>query len=387
MSAFKQRAIFDDVVGELSAALFSSFRRKDQRHKAETYLHGLLTTVGRKTIRNIAAQVGGPADTEQSLHHFISSSPWDWRPVRAALTDYLEQMSSPQAWVVRAMQIPKGGEYSVGVDRIFAPHLGEMFRGQQAFGVWLASEELSAPVNWRMLLPDQWVSDPERRGRAGVPDGARPETPDECAVAAVLDTAQYGSPARRPVVIDLRRGDPHTAMPHLTASGVPVLARISSSCRVTVADRALPGFGAGALPARRILEAVKGLRRPVSWADPAAHGATRTSLVAAIPVSFPSPEGVRPRPLLLLGEWLDPSRPPVQLWLTDLTQMPMAALLRLTKLTHRVDRDFAHVGTTTGLLDYAGRSFQGWHRHITLASAAHAAHVLTAENYVMGRAA
>ncbi|MFE3186207.1 IS701 family transposase [Streptomyces violascens] len=387
MSAFKQRAIFDDAVGELSPALFSSFRRKDQRHRAETYLQGLLTTSGRKTIRNIAAQVGGPANTEQSLHHFISSSPWDWRPVRAALADYLEQMSSPQAWVVRVMQIPKGGEYSVGVDRTFAPHLGEMFRGQQAFGVWFASEELSAPVNWRLLLPDQWVSDPERRSRAGVPDWASPESPDECAVAAALDTAQWGSTSRRPVVIDLRRGNPHTAMPRLAASGLPVLARVSSSCRVTVADRALPGFGAGALPARRILEAVKGFRRSVSWVDPACHGATKTSLVAAVPVSFPSSEGVRPRPLLLLGEWFDPSRPPVQLWLTSPTQMPMAALLRLTKLTHRVDRDFTHIGTTTGLLDYAGRSFRGWHRHITLASAAHAAHALTAENYGMGRAA
>lgn len=90
----------EDVYAELCAALFSGFPRRDQRLKAEQYLHGLLTAQGRKSIRNIAAQIGGPA-AEQSLHHFVSSSTWDWQPMRAALAHFLERNSCPQAWVVR----------------------------------------------------------------------------------------------------------------------------------------------------------------------------------------------------------------------------------------------------------------------------------------------
>jgi SRSO17 transposase len=41
-----------------------------------------------------------------------------------------------------------------------------------------------------------------------------------------------------------------------------------------------------------------------------------------------------------------------------------------------VDRDFADIADRVGVRDYAGRSFAGWHRHMTLASAAHAAVVL-----------
>ncbi|MGW4159097.1 IS701 family transposase [Streptomyces sp. NPDC004788] len=367
------------MYGELCAALFSGFPRRDQRMKAEQYLRGLLTAQGRKSIRNIAAQIGGPA-AEQSLHHFISSSTWDWRPMRAELARYLQRHGAPQAWVVRPMPIPKAGQHSVGVDRRFDPEQGQVFRGQQAFGVWFAGEETSVPVNWRLFLPDPWVKDPTRRDRAEVPEGAGEETLEECAVNAALDTARWPDVARKPVLLDIRGGAGRAALHRLALAGVPVVARIGTNCRLTVADRSLPGFGAGPLTALQILESLKGLRRPVSWVDSAAGvRSSRTSLATAVRVTLPVPPGERQRPLLLLGEWDDPRRSPARLWITDLTGSAVGPLLRLTKLSRRVERDFRQVGEGAGLRDFVGRSFRGWHRHITLASAAHAATVLGTE--------
>ncbi|MFD7326565.1 IS701 family transposase [Streptomyces sp. NPDC059875] len=374
-----RNAVADDVYDELCATLFSGFPRRDQRLKAEQYLRGLLTAQGRKSIRNIAAQIGGPA-AEQSLHHFISSSTWDWRPMRAALAGFLEQNSCPQAWVVRSMPIPKAGEHSVGVDRRFDPERGQVFRGQQAFGVWFAAEELSVPVNWRLFLPDPWVKDRTRRDRAEVPEGAGEETMEECAVAAALDTARWQDVTRKPVLLDIRGGAGRAALNRLAGAGVPVVARIGATCRLAVADRALPGFGAGPLPAQQILESLKGLRRPVGWLDTATGSRTsRTSLATVVRVALPAPAGERMRPLLLLGEWDDARRPPSRLWITDLTGSTVGSLLRLTKLAGRVERDFTQVGEGAGLRDFVGRSFRGWHRHITLASAAHAATVLATD--------
>ncbi|MFI9612441.1 IS701 family transposase [Streptomyces sp. NPDC052023] len=372
-------AIWDDVVTEISATLFSTFRRKDQRLKAEQYLRGLLFAKGRKSIRNIAAHVGSAA-AEQSLHHFISSSTWDWRPIRAGLAAYLERGGAPRAWVVGSLHIPKAGEHSVGVDRLFAPQLGQMFRGQQASGLWFASEELSVPVNWRLLLPDQWVNDHERRERAEVPRGAGCESPEECAVAVALDTARNWNVTRRPVLLDLRGGAVRPTLARLARARLPVVGRIAASCRLTVADQALPGFGAGPLPAQHILESTKGLRRPVHWIDPVQRHASRTSLASVVRVSLLDPQAGRQRPMLLLGEWRDPQRPLSEVWLTDLMSAPVAPLLRLTKLTRRVARDFAETGEEVGLRDFVGRSFRGWHRHITLASAAHAAAVLATDS-------
>jgi hypothetical protein len=95
--------------------------------------------------------------------------------------------------------------------------------------------------------------------------------------------------------------------------------------------------------------------------------------VAGVRVRLPRDSHLSPRlgDLLLLAT-AEIGKPwPAQLWLTNMTAADPAALLRLTTLVDRVDQDFAEIADQVGVRDFAGRSFGGWHRHITLASAAH----------------
>ncbi|MEV7401136.1 transposase [Streptomyces sp. NPDC091267] len=363
-----------DVVSELAATVFSaSLRRRDQRMKGEQYLRGLLTAGGRKTMRNIASLTGGSA-VEQSLQHFISSSTWDWAPVREALAGYVQRTVPPQAWVLQQLSIPKAGDQSVGVVPGQAGS-GEA-SGQRAFGLWFASEEVSVPVNWRLHLPDCWLQDGVRRRRADIPAQTVAETPDECAAAVVLETMNRWPVPGRPLLLNAGGHNLPLLMREFAGAGMPVLARIGPSSRLAVADPALPGFGAGAVSAQQIVEAVKGLRHQVRW------GAS-SALVVAVRVAFgqrvPYTRGVPgrgQRSLLLLGVWNDPLRAAGELFLTDMTQAPLPALLRMSRLSRRVARDFTEVGERVGLRDFEGRSFRGWHRHMTLASVAHAAALL-----------
>ncbi|MCW8381974.1 IS701 family transposase [Streptomyces justiciae] len=380
-----------DVVAELSAALFPRvLRRKDQRWWAEQYVRGLLAADGRKSVRRIASAVGGGA-AEQSLHHLIAASTWDWSPMRAALADRLQDAVTPAAWVVQPMAIPKVGEHSVGVGRQFVPRAGRPDSGQQAFGLWFASERASAPVNWRLHLPGGWIRDAERRRRAEIPEGAGEESLEECAAAVVRSTLKWDLP-RRPVVLGAAGPDLGTAMRRYREAGVPLLVRVPGGTALAVAEPSLPGFGAGALAAQRIADSLRALRRPVQWADPLAGPTTvRSSLVVGVPVTLPD-EG---RPGLLLAEWTapqsaartDPRRPPTEFWLTDLDRMPVPALLRLAKLARRVARDCATTGEQVGLRDFVGRSFKGWHRHTTLASVAYAARTLDTSGVITARSA
>nr|WP_039931935.1 hypothetical protein [Streptomyces viridochromogenes] len=43
----------------------------------------------------------------------------------------------------------------------------------------------------------------------------------------------------------------------------------------------------------------------------------------------------------------------------------------------RVGRDAAEISEQVGMRDFVGRSFTGWHRHMTLVSAAHAVQALS----------
>ncbi|MFJ3235188.1 IS701 family transposase [Streptomyces sp. NPDC086787] len=366
-----------DRVAELSAALFpQALRRKDQRWWAEQYVRGLLAADGRKSVRRIAAAVGGGA-AEQSLHHLIADSTWDWSPMREELARFLQGAMPPSAWVVQPMAIPKVGEHSVGVGRQLVPRPGRPDNGQQAFGLWFASEQAAAPVNWRLHLPGGWVRDAERRRRADIPDGVGEETLEECAAAVVRSTLKWRVP-RRPVVLGAAGPDLGATVRRFQASGVPLLVRISGGTALTVTEPSSPGFGAGRLSAQRITDSVRSLRRPVRWSDPlSGTPVVRDSLVVAVRVALPGAAGDDGRSGLLLGEWGDPRRPPTEFWLTDLDRAPVPVLLRLAKLARRVARDCDTAGEQAGLRDFVGRSFKGWHRHTTLASVAYAARTLT----------
>ncbi|MFI9720070.1 IS701 family transposase [Streptomyces sp. NPDC052396] len=356
----------DAVLAELSATLFASLPRSDQRSRGETYLRGLLAAHGRKSIRNIAALAGGPA-AEQSLHHFVSSSTWDWGPVRRALAHHLARMAPPQAWVVRPMLIPKAGENSVGVERRFSQEAGQVVNAQQAVGVWAATTEQAVPVSWRLHLGEAWLGDPLRRRQALIPDTVPAETAGECAVQAYLGTVRtWGLPVR-PVVLDARRPDTLAALPRLRAAGVPVLARVDGSLRLAAGEG--PAGRAGELTAQQVLATARDLRRPVLWRAP--EGTVRALLTTAVRVALPAPAG-RGRDMLLLAVGEHGGRWPAELWLTDLLNVPPAVLVRLSRLIGRVDDDFEGIADRVGMRDFTGRSFGGWHRHITLASAAHA---------------
>ncbi|MFB7465066.1 IS701 family transposase [Streptomyces sp. NPDC056224] len=368
----RRRDPVDEAAEELCEAVLGSLRRSDQRARGRQYVRGLLATEGRKSIRNIAQQLGGPA-AEQSLHHFITGSTWDWQPVRTALSHHLAQSTPLTAWVAQPMAFPKGGAHTVGAGHRFDPHRGQMFRGQQAFGVWFTSAGVNTPVGWRLFLPPG--VDGNGGGTGGEGGGAH-ESYEECAVTGVLDTVRQRRLPARPVVLDIRGIGTRSTMNRFREAGLPVLARIGAAARLLVTDPALPGFGAGTAAARDILQGVRGLRVPVEWPDPSHPGTRRTSLVATVRVMMPDPSPARRREVLLFGEWTDPRRPPARLWLTDVARPSPAAVLRLTKQARRVSAAAAASVPEVGLRDFGGRSLPGWHRHVTMASVAHAARCL-----------
>lgn len=360
----------DLVVAELGSALFASFVREDQRRKGVEYLDGLLRAGGRKSIRNIAQAVGGQA-TEQYLHHFISDSTWCWRPVRRALAEHVGGVAEPDAWVVRPMLIPKAGKHSVGVARRFCADLGQTVNAQQAMGVWAASDEITVPVDWRLHLSQAWVQDPGRRRRAAIPDWARAETEVECAIEAFLGADARLDFPDRPLVMDARGMDVHAVVARLHP-GNPLLLRISGTQLFTVLDPAASRRGTDPLPARQIIGMARETRKPVAGRWPL--------LAATVRVGVPGQPG-RAGDLVLLGVGSAGQSWPAELWLSNQLDADTATLLHTSRFIDRVDHDFARFGDRVGLRDFTGRSFAGWHRHATLASAAHAVLALAETAY------
>jgi SRSO17 transposase len=117
--------------------------------------------------------------------------------------------------------------------------------------------------------------------------------------------------------------------------------------------------------------------QPVTWRQgtKATHGnptAAMTSHFLAIrvrPASRRIPradDGSLPE-CWLLAEWPPHADEPTNYWLSTLPQTtPIAELVRLAKIRWRAGHDYRELKTGLGLDHFEGRSFTGWHRHVTL---------------------
>jgi SRSO17 transposase len=63
---------------------------------------------------------------------------------------------------------------------------------------------------------------------------------------------------------------------------------------------------------------------------------------------------------------------PTDYWLSDLPpDTPLTDLVALAKARWRIEHDYRELKTALGLDHFEGRSWAGWHRHVTLVTAAH----------------
>ncbi|MFC0107697.1 IS701 family transposase [Kibdelosporangium aridum] len=345
----------DAIPDDLRDALFIALPRRDQHRNAMAYLRGLLGTPGRKTARNMAAALGGNG-VQQSLHHFVSGSTWDWSLMRRALAHHVTRVTAPSAWVVRPMTIPKFGDRSAGVHRYYSSDHGRVLNAQLAIGIWAASARLSVPLNWRLHLPESQITD--------------------CVANACRELESDWELPSLPVVVNAPDLDTAGIVSRLHAEGMRCVGRIAEGVRLTVADPRLTGLHAGTATAGAIIRAAREWRRPVVRVDQERGRPHASCAVSSVSVGVPTDAALPGKELRLVGVWQDGQRDPAELWLTGPGPRHATAVPNLSRSARRVDHDLTKIAEPVGVRDYSGRSHDGWHRHVTLASAAHAAVVI-----------
>lgn len=365
------------ALGEHCQDVFRSLSRADQRRMSEAYVDGLLRCPGKKSIRAIARELpDGPSD--QSLQQFVNQSNWDPWPVRRRLGEQVCGSGEPKAWVVGEVAFPKHGRQSAGVERQYVRTEERQSNCQVGVYVAYANEDVAVPVTWRLVIPRSWDADVSRRQKARVPADAVHQPMWRLQVEAVDDLCgEWGLPLA-PVVIDLREPrQVSDAFGQLYERGLEYIARVDHTVPVRVAAAAMrggrrpdDGWTPAEGPLDRIAAAFSGIpRRTLAWPDPATGAAVRSQFVS---VSVRSTGGM---PQVLLVEWGMGKRTPRAFWLSNMVDRGLEELVALVRLRARAGADVSAMCALTGLCDYEGRSFPGWHHHVTLASVAYAFHL------------
>src|SRR4051794_13429310 len=382
---------------EFAAEMFAPLVRRDQRDKGATYVRGLLLDGRRKSMQPMAERLGVD---HQGLQQFVSSSTWAVEPVRERLARRAVEVIAAEAWVVDDTGFPKDGTASPGVARQYSGTLGKVGNCQVGVSVCAVTDAASCPLDWRLFLPERWddagVASPEaaaavaeRRARAGIPAEARHREKWRLALD-MGDELARGGLAPPVVVADAGYGDIAEFRDGLGARGRPWVVQVQGVLSAH-AEGAVPalvptsGRGRPSRPRYRtkpvalrahVLAAGRAAARQVTWRQ-GSRGPMSSPFVVlrARPAGHPqaarrAADGSLPA-VWLLAEWPPEAAEPTDYWLSSLpADTPLAELVRLAKIRWRIEHDYRELKTALGLDHFEGRTFTGWHRHVTLVTAA-----------------
>ncbi len=368
-------------VAAFAETLFGHLTRADQRRWAHAYLEALLSTPGKKSVRRLAAAVSGSPTAGQSLQQFVNTSPWEWDPARQELTRWAEQREPARAWTLGRAVLPKRGEQSVGVQRSFVPASGRTLNCQLALGMFLSTAAGAVPVDWHLLLPSRWAEDEQLRQRARIPETVSHRPLWEHALGLVDTMAERSRFGAAPVVADMSdyqeagqliRGLSRRKRDFVIA--VPGHLAVALDGPVPLETRRGAAAAAPAHSAERVLRS-RSARHPHTAVVSCADGRQRHVRIVSCLVRLPAPrkEVVSSRPeYRLFAEWHPGQQHLRRVWITNLVQWRMDELRSLAGLQAGAAAAVSSLGEDFGLCDFEGRSFPGWHHHMTLVSAAYA---------------
>lgn len=155
----------------LLARIDPVFYRTESKRHAQQYLQGLLSPLARKNGWTIAEHVGESGPT--ALQRFLNLSPWDADAVLTVNREYaMETLADPAAILVTdPTGFPKKGQKSVGVQRQYSGTSGRVDNCQIAtFLGYVTSRRDRVLLDRRLYMPEQsWMQDPDRCAAAGVP--------------------------------------------------------------------------------------------------------------------------------------------------------------------------------------------------------------------------
>jgi SRSO17 transposase len=373
--------------------VFASLARKDQRAHGGCYLRGLMLDGRRKSVEPMAARLGEVH--YQALHHFVAASPWDWRPVRRRLAERLVGALAPTAWAVDDTGFPKDGSCSVGVARQYSGTLGKTANCQLGVSVNAVTEQASCPIGWRLFLPERWDDDADRRVACRLPNSVR-HRPKWQLVLDMLDELAAWDLAPPVLVADAAYGEVGQFRQGLDDRQIPYVVQVKADTsaypqRVHPITATYSGRGRRPRPRYRqrpcslqqlAVDAGQQAGAELIWRR-GSKGLQRSRFLAL----RVRPAGVTPRRQAaaraggvgwelptrwLLVEWPTGKAEPAKYWLSDLPEAtPIVELVRLGKLRWRIEQDYRELKGALGLDHFEGRSWAGWHHHVTLVSVAH----------------
>ncbi len=368
-------------------AIFSPlFCRPEQRAWAETYLHGLLLDIPRKSIAPMILHLrGADRNAVRAMQQFVGEGAWDdttilrrlWLEVASDLGD------DDGVLILDGSDFPKQGQESVGVKRQYCGELGKRANCQAGMFLAYASQRGYALLDRRLEMPEDWFTDAyaDRRAACGVPDAVTFTTKPMLGWAMIEAVVPAGGLACRWVTCDEAFGCNTALLDKIAGRGLWYFAEVPHDTRVwrERPDSAVPVWsGRGPKPTRERLlpeapapEEVQTIAAALpadQWQQHVIQEGSQGPQVAEFAlVRVVAVRDGLPGPAVWLVLRRSVTDGELKTYLCNApADVPQQRLVRMSGMRWPIETCFEVSKQELGMGDYEVRSWRGWHHHMTL---------------------
>lgn len=350
---------WSDVFAGLYERIARRFVRTEVRERLRRYLIGLLDRVERKNGWQLAEMIGD-ADP-QGVQRLVRTAHWDTEAVRDDLCAYILAHLGDEAsgiLIVDETGFLKKGRKSCGVARQYTGTAGDTVNAQVGVFLAYASERGTAFIDRALYLPQEWAKDQRRRVEAGIPKTVRFAT--KIALAQRMLTRAFAAAPARWVVADSGYGRSHRFRQWLEKRGRAYAVMVPKTNAIS--------YHSG----RERVEQLGARLTEDAWAPISAGSGAQGERVhdwVCVPLSERCAKGMR--------RWLlvrrDPDDPDAHAyWLAyGPAETTLGELVRVCDMRWQIEECFAQAKGEVGLDHYEVRTWEAWHRFITLCLLAH----------------
>jgi len=347
---------------------------KRKRESFAMYAFGILGDGERKSCEPMAARGCPDPETtkrmQDKLLHFLRCAVWDDHAVRREAVRYaidaVQKREPVTTWIVDDTGFLKQGKHSVGVQRQYTGSAGKVANCQIGVSLAVATGSEQIPVDFELYLPESWTSDPARRKEARIPADILFKTKTDLALEMIARASTAGIPGEI-LLADSAYGDDagfrdavrilgfdyavgvkaHTSVVRLGANGEPVGDPTSVAELATQMSKSF---------------------RCLSWRE--GTNKTMSSRFCFVRVKTTHADGfslAEREPIWLVAEWPEGDAKPCKFILTTLRRrMSKKEIVRVLKERWRTERMYEDLKGELGLDHFEGRSFTGWHHHVSV---------------------
>jgi SRSO17 transposase len=328
-----------------------------------------------------------PGSDQQAMQHLLSDAVWDHRAVQRQMAGEVDALlgGADSCLIVDESAFAKKGVKSAGVARQWNGSMGKVENSQVGVFAALSRGGRVALLDARLYLPKEWTDDAARCEAAGIPESERAFRSKSQLALSMIQTARSNQVRFGWLLADAGYGKEPAFLRGLDDAGERFVIDVHSTQRIYLSDPA-PALPERKATGGRPVSRLRSEQEPISveaWAAQQPDGLWKTinvrhSTQGELRVEAISQrvwcwdrQEAKARQWSIIAIREIGNHDEIHFALSNAPDgIPLERLVRVQRQRFWIEHAFREAKQEVGLGDYQVRTWNGWHRHMTLCSLA-----------------